>query len=143
MPSWGSSGDRNVTLSPRGGKSQRLILPSYLSEPFLPFHIHSRTVARTFVAAQLMLANASLTSQILPANPSQMALPKIPPLCQPPQISTCPVKNVTGSTLSQTKCKLLSLATRALHNSLPRLRSLNSLCLLHGWSPNSRGRPDL
>lgn len=35
-------------------------------------------MARTFVAAQLMLANASLTSWILPANPSQMTLPKIP-----------------------------------------------------------------
>ena len=61
-------------------------------------------------------------SQALHTTRCQMTLPKIPLLCQPPQISTCPVKNLTGSTLSQIKCKLLSLAARALHHSLPRPR---------------------
>lgn len=62
-------------------------------------------------------------SRALPAaHHRQMTLPKIPRLCQPPQISTCPVKYLTGSTLSQIKRKLFSLATQALHNSLLRPR---------------------
>lgn len=58
---------------------------------------------------------------VFPAHQSQRTLPKMPLLCQPPQIFTCPVRNITGSTLSQIKCKLLSLATQAL-NSLLRIR---------------------
>lgn len=99
-----SPGDKHITPRSRRWQITNLTPLSYLPQLVLPSQACGRTVAETVTASQLVPADLLGP----PARPGQMTLPKTLPLCQAPQISTCPVKNLTDSTLSQMKCKALS-----------------------------------
>lgn len=148
MPAQGSSEDRSVPSTPE-------VVNLYISLCFLSFSTipsfpHSQTHSSVgsqplglMTTTVCFLPPVPVTSPVLPAHHGQRTLPKIPLLCQPPQITTCPVKNVSGSTRSQIKCKLLSLATQASYSSLPRLSTFLSHTLGGSQDHKAAQTPDL